>query len=61
MRCDVGHRQGLDPMLLWLRLAAIAPTGPLAWEPSYAKGVALKQKKKKNFGDSKSCNTITQI
>ena len=38
-------------MLLWLlcRLAAIAPTGPLAWEPPYAMGTALKkQKEKKN-------------
>jgi len=25
---------------------AVAPTGPLAWEPPYAKGMALKRKKK---------------
>ena len=41
-------------MLLWLwcRLAFTALTGPLAWEPTYAMGTALKiQKKerKKNF------------
>ena len=42
-----------DPALLWLwcRLAATAPIRPLAWEPPYAEGVALKrqkdQKKKK--------------
>ena len=31
---------------LWCRLAAVALIGPLAWEPSYAAGVALKIKKK---------------
>ena len=43
MRCD------LDPALLWLwhRTAAAAPTGPVAWEPPYATGAALKRKKKK--------------
>ena len=29
-------------MRLWLRLAAVAPIQPLAWEPPYAVGVALK-------------------
>ena len=34
---------------LWYRLAAATAVGFLAWEPPYAKGVALKsQKKKKN-------------
>ena len=28
--------------------AAVAPTGPLAWEPPYSSGVALKRQKKKN-------------
>ena len=32
---------------LWLSLAAVAPIGPLAWEPPYAVGAALKKKKKK--------------
>ena len=43
MNCGVGHRCGLDLVLLWLwhRLAATAPIQPLAWEPPYAKGVAL--------------------
>ena len=47
--CTVVHRCGLDPTLrwLWCRLAIAAPIGPLAWEPSYATGVALKKKKKK--------------
>ena len=36
-------------MLLWLwcRLAATAPIRPLAWEPPYAAGAALKTKEKK--------------
>ena len=36
-------------MLLWLwhRLAAVALIGPLAWEPPYAVGTALKKKKRK--------------
>ena len=33
---------------LWCRLAAISPIGPLAWEPPYATGMALKSKKEKN-------------
>ena len=36
-----------DPELLWLwcRLVATAPIRPLAWEPPYAVGVALKRQK----------------
>ena len=47
--CGVVSRNGSDPMLLWLwcRQAAIAPIRPLAWQPPYAAGVALKKKKKK--------------
>ena len=46
MGCGVGSRRGLDPTLLWLwnRLAAAVPIGPLAWEPPYAAGTALKSK-----------------
>ena len=49
MSCGVGRRCGSDPALLWLwhRQAAVAPIGPLAWEPPYAAGVALKEQKKK--------------
>ena len=38
---------GSDPALLWLwcRPAAVAPIRPLAWEPPYAAGAALKSKK----------------
>ena len=35
MCCGIGHRHSPDPALLWLwcRLAAVALTGTLAWEP----------------------------
>ena len=53
MSCSVGHRCGLDPVLLWLchRLAAIAQIRPLAWELPYVMGVALKRqrRRKKSF------------
>ena len=41
----IGCRRGLDPALLWLwhRPAAIALIQPLAWEPPYAMGAALKR------------------
>jgi len=41
----------LDPTLLWLwrRPAAVVPIGPLAWEPPYAAGAALKSQKKKKI------------
>ena len=44
MSCGVGHRHSLDLASLWL--AAAAPIRPLAWEPPYAAGVALKRQKK---------------
>ena len=49
MSCGVGHGHGSDPMLLWLwcRPAATAPIQPLAWEPPYAAGAALKSKERK--------------
>ena len=50
--CGVGRRRGLDPALLWLWLAATAPTRPLAWDPPYAADVALKRQKI-NFGARK--------
>ena len=50
MSFGVSCRHGLDPKLLWLwlwhRLAATAPIQPLAWEPPYAAGTALKRPKK---------------
>ena len=49
MSCGVGHRRGLDPMLLWLwcSMAAVALIQPLAREIPYATGAALQKKKKK--------------
>ena len=52
MSCGAGHGRGSDLALLWLWLwlAATALIRPLAWEPPYATGVALKrQKTKKNY------------
>ena len=42
----MGRRRGFDPVLLWLwcRLAAAAPIWPLAYEPPYNVGAALKKK-----------------
>ena len=49
MSCGVGRRRGLDLALLWLwhRLEATAPIRPLALEPLYAVGVALKEPRQK--------------
>ena len=51
MSCGVGCRCGSDLMLLWLWRRPMAPTPirPLAWEPPYAKGVALKKKTNKKL------------
>ena len=51
MSPGVGCRPGLDLAWLWLWCgpAAIAPIRPLAWEPPYAVGVALKSKKNKKI------------
>ena len=59
--CDAGRRHGLDPTLmqLWHRPAATALIGPLAWEPPYAVGVALKKKifsQKANMGCKEQLN-----
>ena len=55
MSCGVGCRRGSDLAWLWLwcRLAAAAPIGPLAWEPPYAVGVALKRQKEKRKEEKK--------
>ena len=59
MNCGVGCRHRWDPVLLWLwhRPAATALFRPLAWEPPYAVGVALKEvkdKKKKKKKDTRT-------
>ena len=48
MSCGVGRRHSSDLALLWLwhRPVATAVIRPLAWEPPYAVGVALKRQKK---------------
>ena len=52
MSCAVGCRHGSDLALLWLwcRPAATALIRPLAWEPPYAMGAALKRLKTKRKG-----------
>ena len=49
MSCGVGCRCSSDQALLWLwhRPAATAQIRPLAWEPLYAMGAALKRQKTK--------------
>ena len=61
MSCGVGHRHGSDPALLWLwcRPAAVAPIGPLAWEPPDAVcAVPEKAKRKGRKRKRKSKKTI---
>ena len=59
MSCGVGCRRGSDPALLWLwcRAPAITLIEPLAWEPQYAMGVALKRQKKEK---KKPPKTVTK-
>ena len=47
MSFGVGRRCGSDLAMLWLwhRMAAVALIRPLAWEPLYDAGAALKSKK----------------
>ena len=44
--CELQSRLQMLLLWLWYRLSAAAPIGPLAWEPPYAAGEALKRKKK---------------
>ena len=59
--CGVGRSRGSDLELLWLRCrpAATAPIRPLAWEPPYAAGVALKGQKDKKKNASYMLMSIT--
>ena len=49
MSCGVGLRCSSDPAVLWLwcRPVVTAPVGPLAWDPPYAMGAAIKKKTKR--------------
>ena len=50
MSCGVGRRLlGLNLALMWLlcRPVAIAPIGPLPWEPPYVTSMVLKKERKK--------------
>ena len=51
MSYGVGRRRSSDLELLWLwqRPAAIAPIGPLAWEPPYAAGAAQEKAKRQKI------------
>ena len=49
MSCGIGCRYGLDTLLLWCRPEGITAIWPLAWEPPYAAGEALKKKKKRYY------------
>ena len=48
--CGIGHKCGLNPVLLWLwhKPTATVPIRPLAREPPYAVGAALKKQKTNN-------------
>ena len=60
MSCGIGHRLSSDPALLWLwcRLAAPAPVQPLAWEPPYATGAALKKDQKRKGGGDRENESV---
>ena len=55
MSCGMGPGCSSDPALLWLwrRPAAMAPIGPLPWEPPCAAGVALEKEKKERKKERK--------
>ena len=48
-----GCSSNLALLWLWCRPAATAPTGPLAWEPPYAAGVALEKAKRQEEEEKK--------
>ena len=46
---------------LWCRLAPIAPTGPLAWEPPYAAGAALERQETERTKQDKTNKQKNQV
>jgi len=63
VNCGVGCRCGSDPVepWLWHRSEATALIGPLAWEPPYTVGVALKRQKIKKETHTKMLCGINGI
>ena len=63
MSRGIGRRLGSDPVLLclWCRPAATALIHPLAWEPPYAEGAALKRQKGKNKQTNKQTNKSCKL
>ena len=61
MSCGVGRRHGSDPVFLWLwcRPVATTPIRPLAQEPPYAAGAALKRQKQNKSKQQKKNHTHT--
>ena len=57
--CGVGRSRGSDPLLLWLwcRPKAVALIIPLAWEPPYAVGEALRKTKRPKQNKKKKTKT----
>ena len=60
MSRGAGGRRSSDPALLWLwcRPAAVALIHPLAWEPPYAEGVALRRKRERERERVYTCHFI---
>ena len=63
MSCGVGRRCGSDlaSQWLWCRPVATVPIQPLAWEPPYAAGVALKRQKKEKEKKKKLVKVLRYI
>ena len=63
MSCSIGHRCSSDPVLLWLwcRLAATVLIRPLAWDPPYSMGAALKKTAKKKKKNSNIARDVGQL
>ena len=53
MNCGIGCRCGMDPALLWHRLAAVTLIQPIAWKLPYAASVAIVERKKERRKEKK--------
>ena len=63
MSCCIGHRCGLDPVLLWLwcRPEAAAPILFLASELPYASGILKRKEKEKNIPSLSNFHVYTAV